>query len=533
MEGNGTRTDYDALRRAELDIIEGPLPSIDPEDEFRLVATDAQLSDALARIACYGPPCTPQAPCTNCQLRRRYIALQLHRAKHGRCIHPASESDDSRPGTNGHAKTPATPATPRREDDWPAPPDPAAYDGLAGEVVRLIEPETEADPVALLIHFLAAFGSAAGRIPYYSVGARRHYPNLFGVLVGRTGKSRKGTALSWVETLFKVADKEWADKRIETGLSSGEGLVAAVRDKITRWQDIKDRGRVTGREEVTVDEGVTDKRLLVVEEEFSSVLRVAARDGNTLSAVIRQAWDGGRLGNLRRNSPDKATDAHVSIIGHITREELRKDLAETDLANGFANRFLWVCGKRSKLLPDGGKLLDLTQLGNEVGEALTFARKVGRLTRDGEAAEIWQEEYGRLSEETPGIVGLVTNRAEAQTLRLSVVYALLDFSGSVKGRHLRSAMALWDYCRRSCQYIFGESTGEEEADRILEALKAADARGLTRTEINRIFAGHRPADLLERSLGRLLELGLAVVTDESGDSGGRPVKRWRYSKSAK
>jgi hypothetical protein len=47
-------------------------------------------------------------------------------------------------------------------DDWPAPPDPAAYHGLAGEIVNRIAPHTEADPVAILSQLLVAFGAGGG-----------------------------------------------------------------------------------------------------------------------------------------------------------------------------------------------------------------------------------------------------------------------------------------------------------------------------------------------------------------------------------
>ena len=67
-----------------------------------------------------------------------------------------------------------------------------------------------------------------------------------------------------------------------------------------------------------------------------------SREGNTLSAIIRQAWDSGNLHPLTKNSPIRATDAHISIIGHITREELLRYLTETEQANGFANRFIWL-----------------------------------------------------------------------------------------------------------------------------------------------------------------------------------------------
>src|SRR5205823_2415002 len=136
------------------------------------------------------------------------------------------------------------------------------------------------------------------------------------------------------------------NKRITTGLSSGEGLIWAVRDP---------GGKDAHGEP---DAGVNEKRRIVLDGEFASTLKMLGRQGNTLSPVIRNAWDSGDLRILTKNSPAQASGAHISIIGHITREELRRELTATEQANGFANRFLWCCAKRSKHLPDGGDLHD-------------------------------------------------------------------------------------------------------------------------------------------------------------------------------
>src|SRR5712671_70478 len=69
---------------------------------------------------------------------------------------------------------------------WPDPLPSEAYHGLAGEIVRAIEPHTEADPAALLLQLLAGFGSIVGRKPHFRAEADRHYLNLFVVLVGTT-----------------------------------------------------------------------------------------------------------------------------------------------------------------------------------------------------------------------------------------------------------------------------------------------------------------------------------------------------------
>src|ERR1039458_4687141 len=214
---------------------------------------------------------------------------------------------------------------------WPGAMAAEALIGPAGEFVRMLEPHTEADPAAVLLQFLVGMGVLVGRSAHSKVEADQHYCNLFAVLVGLTSKSRKGTSWGHVRELLRLLDPELHDKRIESGLSSGEGLVWAVRDAI-------------GDE----DPGESDKRLLVMEPEFARVLSVAEREGNTLSAVVRQAWDEGRLRTLTKKQAARSTDAHIGILGHITRDELRATLSNTAVANGFANRFLWACVRRSK-----------------------------------------------------------------------------------------------------------------------------------------------------------------------------------------
>jgi hypothetical protein len=106
-------------------------------------------------------------------------------------------------------------------EPWPVM-DPSAYYGLPGDIVRAIEPNSEADPVALLAQFLTAFGSAVGRGPYYQVEGDRHGPNLFGVLVGETAKGRKGTSWGRVRQIAEIADPAWTRDRIHSGLLARE-----------------------------------------------------------------------------------------------------------------------------------------------------------------------------------------------------------------------------------------------------------------------------------------------------------------------
>jgi hypothetical protein len=414
------------------------------------------------------------------------------------------------------------------EVEYPAPLVEAAYYGLAGEIVRRIEPHTEADPAAVLIQFLVEFGNIIGRTAYVIADGAHHYCNINAVVVGPTSKARKGTAKQRVRSVTQHVDETWAKDCIAQGLSSGEGLIWTVRDQITETKPIRQKGRFTGEyETVVTDHGVSDKRLLVTEAEFASPLKVMKREGNTLSPVIRNAWDDGNLRTLTKNSPIRATDAHVSIIGHITRHEARRELTETESANGFGNRFIWCAATRSKCLPEGGDSYGISDLVERLQNAVEFAQTAGQLKRDDQARKLWAQVYPVLSEGKRGLLGAITARAEAQVLRLSEIYALLDRSNVIKVEHLKAALALWDYSERSAQWIFETGTGNKNADRILAALKAAGEKGLRREQItNDVFNRHATKFEIDEALRLLHTLKLAIRTCESTAT--RPAERWFY-----
>jgi hypothetical protein len=398
---------------------------------------------------------------------------------------------------------------------------PAALRGLAGEFVGIIEPHTEADPAALLVQFLVAFGNCVGRGPYFPVEADRHTVNLFAVVVGATASGRKGTSWGHVRRVFDAVDEEWVRNCIVSGLSSGEGLIWAVRDPIEQVKPQRDGGRAA-----VVDPGVEDKRVLVVESEFASVLRMQGREGNTLSPLLRQAWDDGNLRSITKHSPARATGAHVSIIGHVTGEELQRCMGNIEMFNGYANRFLWVLSRRSKFLPEGGRAHEenMTSLVRALSQALGCARRASQVVRGDDARALWRSIYRDLTTRPSGLFGSLTARAAPQVVRLSLLYALLDGAREIGGAHLESALALWKYSEDSVRYLFGEQTGDQLADEILRALRSAGPAGLTGTEINRLFHGHRRREEIERALSSLAEAGLAISRDE--ETGGRPARRW-------
>ena len=392
---------------------------------------------------------------------------------------------------------------------WPSRPDEAVSIGPAGEFVTLTEPHTEADPMALLAQFLVAFGVLIGRRAHYAVEASRHHGNEFLVLVGPSAKGRKGSSWDHVERVLQVADEDFAGECVSSGLSSGEGLIAEVADQ------------------GNADE--SDKRRLILEPEFAQVLKVLAREGNTLSPVIRNAWDGKQLQTMVRNAPLRARDAHIGIIGHITKEELLRHITGTELANGFFNRFMLVAVQRSKKLPFGGALNphELRVVRDAVQAGARFAADLREpLGFDPVARERWIDAYDTLSDGQPGLWGAATARAEAHTARLSLLYALLDSAPAIELRHLEAAIAFWKYVSESTRWVFGDSLGDPTADEIW-ALAKIHPDGVTRTQISDLFSRNKKAREIERAIGALIDAGRLERHEAETTAGGRPAAIWR------
>jgi hypothetical protein len=372
--------------------------------------------------------------------------------------------------------------------------DDALY-GLAGNIVKLIMPQTESHPAGLLVQILMYYGNVIGHTAYYQVESTRHYGNLFAIRVGRSSKARKGTGGDRINILFELVDLAWYRTRLRSGLSSNEGLIVAIGDE----ELSEDR-----KGHPIVIHGERDKRLLTYEGEFSQVLVVMQRAGNTISTNIRNAWDGKPLRTMTIK-PRCATNHTVSILGDITSGEVKAKMTGDDSTNGFANRFLWVFCDRTKKLPDGGGDIDFGSYIEDLKKAVEFAQSQKRIFMDRGAREIWHRAYDSLSESQDGLFGAVTSRGEAQVIRLALLYALLDCSVHIQSEHLRAALAFWQYCEDSARFIFDELTQEQQM--VVEWLREHGSQ--TKTDlIHSLFKRNREAKEIAADLAALERRGM-------------------------
>jgi hypothetical protein len=455
------------------------------------------------------------------------------------------QRDDSEPIESDQQPEPERKTEPSAKGiPYPKPIGEEGYYGVIGKIVKAIEPHTEADPNFLLVNLLVAAGNYLDHKAYIEVSGVRHYTNLFVCGVGTSGTGRKGTAMANTLMFLKHLEDSYSTGETScierSSLSSGEGIVARIKDPV--WKPGKEPGELE-----LEDPGRSDKRVISIQDELGPALQNMKRTGNSLSGILRTAWDGGDLGSLTK-SPYRATNPHVSMITGITREELLGGI-DAELTNGFANRFLWCCSKQSKMLPEGGRLheVNLEPYVSRFMNARRYAESVGLVLRDEEANDYWgyndspkQGLYAELNRPRVGKFAKCVTRVHVMVLRMALILALLDYrqaeDGSllpceIRREHLLAAAEVWRYCEDSARYIFGESTGDEMADAILNYLRSIRPKGATRTEISqKVFQKNKKAEEINAALSHLLndyESPLLDYQDDKSPGAKRPTKIYR------
>ena len=390
--------------------------------------------------------------------------------------------------------------------------------GLIGEIISAISPLIESNSESLLIQLLTCFGGCLGPTSYFYAAEDKHHANLFVTLVGRSARGRKGQSLNMIKEIFRCVDPDWSQNHIKKGLSSGEGLIHHVRD-----ESVMDNQ--TG---VNILLGTGDKRLLCVESEFSSALKVTQRDGNILSQILRDAWDSTDLQTLTKHDPLIARAPHISIIGHITFAEMIKYLNSTEINNGLGNRFIFIKAETNKKLPFAQPIdADVkVYLANQIKLSLDKAKQIGVIEFSSEASKYWEIFYRNISDNDETIVGALTARQAAQVRRLAMIISLFNSKSEIDLDSLKFAESIYEYSICTLKEIYGHTTGDPLTDKIYDLLKSSPD-SLSRSFLSEKLSRNYPKSNMDRSLKLLLSQGLIV--SEKQATNGRPQENFRIS----
>lgn len=416
-------------------------------------------------------------------------------------------------------------------------PDPECLYGLIGEVARAGSDGTETNAYAIAANFMAYLSCAVGRGVYLPIGNTRHHARLFCLHIGRSGRGRKGDAVSLVlriDEALRTMDDAFAPQVHRGGLSTREGLAALIHD-----------GYRQGRQEVPA---IEDKRLWVVESEFANVLHQGRRDGNTLSSALRDCWDGVDLKPATKSNRVFASNPHVCLSGAISPSELTGLMNARELTNGFANRFLMIWAERTRMLPFPKEtpLATVERLARETLEVLTFVRADRHGDRNPLRMDLSpqaQWRYGQLyrgelnDDPGDGVIGSLLERRAPMLLRLAMLMALTDLQTRIDAQHIDAAMAWVRHATASIRFVFVSAANEAKLAQVLElsnrVLAFLRERGqATRSQISsECFRGKVPKKLIDASLEHLLAATPSMISvqcvERPADTPGTPTRVYR------
>ncbi|TCP56968.1 uncharacterized protein DUF3987 [Tamaricihabitans halophyticus] len=387
-------------------------------------------------------------------------------ARSVRLVHPAPIPHDA---DEFEAKAAAAVARARA---WLPSLDPAVFDCYLGEITREIEPTSEADPVAILATLTSITGVHLGKAPHVTAGDDRHPLLVWPLIIGHTNTGKKGASWSASKRIISSTDSGFAAANIKSGLSSGEGLAEqfAVED------------------EPDPDEPPRDLRLVAYENEWGGVMAKMRREGNSLSQILRAAWEGGDLSTLTVKAR-MAPESHVGIVAHITPDEFRAKLSDADMAGGTYNRFLPLAVGWSKALPDsaGADPGLVCSLAARLAERLDQGGRLDRLGFAEDATPLWRQLYLEFNTDAyhPKVAQFVS-RALPYCKRIAGIHAALDGAAAIHTTHLQAAAGLVRYSIDSARALFVDTS---TPSKLVAWIAQAGEQGRSRKEITRDFFG--------------------------------------------
>ncbi len=444
----------------------------------------------------------------------------------GAKVHPSAcdeQTDDNSPDTHRNAPQP----------------DPICLYGLVGDVARAGSEGTETNAHAIAANFIAYLSCAIGRGVYLPIGNTRHHTRLFCLHIGRSGRGRKGDAVSLVlriDAALRAIDDAFVPQVHRGGLSTREGLAALIHD-----------GYLQGRQDVPA---IEDKRLWVVESEFANVLHQGRRDGNTLSAALRDCWDGIDLKPATKSNRVYASDPHVCLSGAISPSELRGLMSAREMSNGFANRFLMIWAERSRMLPFPKETPQavVEHLARRTLEVLAFVRADRHDEREHLKMELSPQAQWRYAQlyrgelhdgVDDGAIGALLERSAPMLLRLAMLMALTDLQTRIDVPHIDAAMAWIQHATASVRFVFVSAVEEAKLAQVLELanrlLAFLHERGqATRSQISaECFRGKVPKARIDASLEHLLASTPPKITVQWGERAdgapGAPLRVYRLA----
>jgi len=398
--------------------------------------------------------------------------------------------------------------------------DPIAFENPLGRLAMDLDPHCEGAPEGVMVTLLSAFSAYSGRKVRVQTGRGTSPLAAWFVLVGHSGKGRKGATARIAMPVIKKAFVDWASENVVAGIpATGLGMMS----------------------ELSEHEG---NPVFVLEEEMDTFIANAKKD-TKVGEKLRKAWDGETLTHKTAKADLRIEDPHIGFVGHVQPKNWGAISGSRDATGGTYNRFLAIYVEQSKRVPvfsAPDPTPDITKAAKALRKMGAYARSTDLVEVPAEVAEVFEERHRPICESlTDGNEELaeMAERALAYLIRISALYALADMRDEITVADLDSALALITYAVASVRHVLPEVGGESIAQIILAAVRRrhaeqvfAEEMGLepvedmAMTEVYDLpgIGRNKKAKEIMEALNQLPQI--EVYTGKS--NGGRPPMKLRF-----
>lgn len=323
-----------------------------------------------------------------------------------------------------------------------------ALNNAFGRWAEKLAPFTEGATVGVMTTLMAVFSGYVGPEVRVTMGTSTMPLSVWFVLVGQTGKGRKGRTWVVSQPVIKSAFKTWAAHNILAGVpATGLGLANALEEH-------------------------GDSPLFLLEVEGDAFIDAARKDVK-VGTYLRKAWDGDEITHKTSQSDIKIENPHVGFVMHVQPTNWAKICGSRDASGGTFNRFAPVWVEKSKTVPlfggpDGTEVQE--SIAKEMRVQATNAREgisTVRLTEG--LAERFETHHRTVTESlTDGSEELaqMAERALAYLVRFSGLFAIADGRDEITESDLDSALDLVRYMVDSVRYVIPQAGGTSLASKI-------------------------------------------------------------------
>ncbi|MFC9231368.1 hypothetical protein ACFTZI_20800 [Streptomyces decoyicus] len=373
--------------------------------------------------------------------------------------------------------------------------------GPLGDAVKSSQEYTEGDPVGVFAASLSLFSAA---INGYVVQPSGRPVAVWTVLVGRSKTGRKGFALNTAIAAVGRSISGFLTTRKRKGIKSGAALITTLYEV---------------EQETLISEGGVDGRVVIIEDEWASVLRRANRDDDYYDNLIH-AWDGAPMVNTTkgkdgRRNEQRVTSPLLGFHGHIQPARWASLVKGDAVFSGAFNRILPVLVDKSKNLPSSMKQPHThVKESPALTKAYEWARKGERIMslspQAAERHDAYRDELDDRLADMPEARSALVERADENLLRIACVLAAATRKTTVSVKAWEAAREFVEYSMTSVDKL-----ATEQENRGAKATKTLPE--LIREKLSN-YAGEATSTLLLRSLGtRVTAASLKATVEDMDD----------------